>query len=330
MAICRTAGHAASMLPLALAVLAACNTSGPGDTTDTDVIDTVSCAEDLDGDGSNACVDCDDANPNVHPGAPEVCDGFDTNCDGVLDPSETDDGGVLACQQCADDGFFDVIANTSDDGLRAALHAATDGVDCRYNSARQRMFSVIDKVDDTVTCVYTGRSYPDTSYPPDNWANVNTEHTWPQSMGADVDPAQCDLHHLFPVGVDVNTARANYPFGDVVTVQHDSDSAGSWNGSALGTDAHGATVFEPRDAHKGNVARALLYFRVRYDDQLTSNEIAAFASSDELAMYDVWDALDPVDDAELARTEAIASYEGHANPFVVCPGLVDRYTQAER
>jgi hypothetical protein len=29
--------------------------------------------------------DCDDANANVHPGAPEICDGKDNNCNGIVD-----------------------------------------------------------------------------------------------------------------------------------------------------------------------------------------------------------------------------------------------------
>ena len=42
---------------------------------------------DLDGDadGVLASADCDDGDPNVKPGWPEVCDGKDNNCDGVVD-----------------------------------------------------------------------------------------------------------------------------------------------------------------------------------------------------------------------------------------------------
>ncbi|AKT37134.1 choice-of-anchor L domain-containing protein [Chondromyces crocatus] len=53
---------------------------------------TVPCALiDNDGDGINSCDDCDDANPNTYPGAPEYCDGVDNNCNG-----EIDEGGVCA------------------------------------------------------------------------------------------------------------------------------------------------------------------------------------------------------------------------------------------
>jgi len=40
---------------------------------------------DADGDGAMLCDDCDDANPAFYPGAPEVCNLLDDDCDGVVD-----------------------------------------------------------------------------------------------------------------------------------------------------------------------------------------------------------------------------------------------------
>ena len=44
---------------------------------------------DNDGDGVNSDEDCDDNNPNVFPGAAELCDGLDNNCDAQIDEGFT-------------------------------------------------------------------------------------------------------------------------------------------------------------------------------------------------------------------------------------------------
>lgn len=53
--------------------------------------------------GLRGCGDCVPMNPMAHPGAAEICDGFDTDCAGGPGATETDDDGdaMLACSGCS-------------------------------------------------------------------------------------------------------------------------------------------------------------------------------------------------------------------------------------
>ncbi len=81
--------------------------SGEGDTADTDTdtggdTDTGVEPVDADGDGHASIEtggdDCDDTDPSVYPGAPELCDGKDNDCSGsVSGEGDTDGDGTLDC-----------------------------------------------------------------------------------------------------------------------------------------------------------------------------------------------------------------------------------------
>jgi hypothetical protein len=79
-------------------------------------LDSLTCVDvDRDGYGSPALftcpaggqADCDDADPQVHPGAIEVCDGVDNDCNGILDD------GPAALASCDDDNACTVDACSS-------------------------------------------------------------------------------------------------------------------------------------------------------------------------------------------------------------------------
>ena len=81
---------------------------------------------DSDGDAYCADLDCDDAMIDVNPDATEICDGFDTNCDGELPAEEMDlnDNGMPDCAEDRDAGMPD--AGMPDAGLDAGVDAGDE------------------------------------------------------------------------------------------------------------------------------------------------------------------------------------------------------------
>ncbi|MFO0594555.1 MAG: MopE-related protein [Myxococcaceae bacterium] len=92
--------------------------SVPNVTGDVCVPESGDCCVDLDGDGfgrGQACAgdDCDDTDPAIHRGAPEMCNGRDDDCDGEVDDLGVNMCGVGAClvaaPVCADGGLISCV-----------------------------------------------------------------------------------------------------------------------------------------------------------------------------------------------------------------------------
>ena len=146
---------------------------------------------------------------------------------------------------------------------------------------------------------------------------INCEHTWPQSRFTHAYPNEMqksDLHHIYPADSKANSIRGNDEFVDVASdngqLNNDNCSSSKYGSSS----ASSSDGFEPPLTHKGNVARSLFYFSVRYKIALSKNE------QDVLRR---WNDLDPVDQEEMDRNDAIYAVQGNRNPFIDFPGLAN-------
>jgi deoxyribonuclease-1 len=145
--------------------------------------------------------------------------------------------------------------------------------------------------------------------------DINCEHTWPQSKftrAFDNELQKSDMHHLFPTDSRANSTRGNFDFAEVSTNKNLVNCTPSKSGSSV--TSGGDNYFEPPMEHKGNVARALFYFAVRY--KMTMNPA-------QEAFLRKWNDQDPVDDAEMERNNQIEKLQGDRNPFIDFPNLVD-------
>jgi len=85
--------------------------------------------DDEDGDGYEVSVDCDDTDPAVHPDAAEVCNGFDDDCDELIDDADPDVTGQPTWYGDGDgDGFGD--ADDATVACDAPPDAVADDTDC--------------------------------------------------------------------------------------------------------------------------------------------------------------------------------------------------------
>jgi endonuclease I/V8-like Glu-specific endopeptidase len=140
----------------------------------------------------------------------------------------------------------------------------------------------------------------------------NCEHVVPQSWFAKREPMRGDLHHLFACESRCNSFRSNTPYFDFPDFQ---EAIRSECGKS---EAQG---FEPF-AGKGAVARATLYFLLRYPGEI-DDSAKEYSESDLKTLLD-WHRRYPVDEYERHRNAAIFEKQGNRNPLIDHPAWAER------
>lgn len=142
----------------------------------------------------------------------------------------------------------------------------------------------------------------------------NCEHVVPQGWFDHDAPMVGDLHHLFACELVCNGFRQDYPY-------HDFQDYGTDNfdkprcGRVESTTGSNQQKFEPIE-NKGAVARAVLYFVVRYPGAIGNKY-----KPEDIGMLVRWHQNNPVTLYELHRNQCIYNLQGNRNPFIDFPDL---------
>lgn len=151
---------------------------------------------------------------------------------------------------------------------------------------------------------------------------MNTEHVWPKSRfknnveketGALDGMKESDLHILYPSDSKTNALRSNYEFAEVGLVKQLSHCNQEARLGYISENEPDKLYFEPPKESKGNVARSLFYFSIRYNVPI--NEV-------EETFLRKWHLEDPIDSMEKVRNEVIYKHQKVRNPFIDHPQLV--------
>ncbi|MFT5685609.1 MAG: hypothetical protein ACI8RZ_006563 [Myxococcota bacterium] len=199
---------------ISLLLLVACRSKDAA--VDTDELDTdTTTTIDADGDGYDTTEDCDDGSSQVSPGAEELCDGIDNNCDGSVDEGVTD----TFYADADGDGFGDA-GDTAEACETPSGYVAT-ATDCQdddaesYPGAAERCDEVDNDCDGEIDEDVRYAWYADADA--DGYGDPDSEYeTCDPPPGYVSDDTDCD-----------DTEAAAYPGGFEVCDEVDNDCNGT-------------------------------------------------------------------------------------------------------
>jgi len=162
---------------------------------------------------------------------------------------------------------------------------------------------------------------------------MNKEHSLPKSWwGGSTDPSSfpsyTDINHLYPADAEANSAKLNWPLGEVSTASYDNGVTRV--GSPMTGQGGGASsVFEPADEYKGDFARTYFYMACCYQNYtwkytyMFNNATWKTLNEWSMELLCRWARADAVSDKEVDRNDAVQQCQNNRNPFIDFPDLFE-------
>ena len=231
-------------------------------------------------------------------------------------------------------GYYDSLKGKSGAELKAAVHETIKEADVlSYGSGAGHTWDGFYSTDRLADGRAVDRYSNDERYFTTKGqavSGMNIEHSFPKSWwGGSENQAYKDLYNLMPSEQKINSAKSNYPMGEV------TGSVKTDNGcTKVGTGHNGYSLWEPADKWKGDFARSYMYMATAYQDftwSTKSPQALQILEQNEYPtlqpwayeLYISWAKADVPDEIETNRNNAVSEIQGNRNPFVDFPNLME-------
>lgn len=261
----------------------------------------------------------------------------------------------VAAQCSAPSGYYASVDTRTATTLRSTLHAR---IDDHQRVSWSGTWAVLERADqDPASSSRILDVYGNASYAKAGGGNNNydREHVWPKSLGfaqsSGSNYPESDCHGLFLSRRSHNGARANKMFrtlsGSATEWTTIGGGSGIYPGRSNWTSGSGVSGgWETWVGRRGDIARAMFYFDVRYDgsrhsggatepDLVLTDDVNLIVNSQSQTNLPVaymgllsvlldWHRQDPPDAKECLRNEMVYQAQGNRNPFIDHPEWVAR------
>lgn len=231
------------------------------------------------------------------------------------------------------DGYYNDLNGKNKAALKSAAgKAVASHKEISYGNSTWEAFASTDVL------VIDGRKYWWDRYSsnlvaaPSSHKGLNIEHSVPKSWwGGTNNAAYKDINHLNPSDQNANSRKGNFPLAPVGK-QTWTNGVTIVGKPASGFGGGAATVYEPVDEYKGDFARIYFYMFSMYptipwkdgtDWMYTVGETYPQFKPWAIDMLLEWNRMDPVDERERNRNEAVFLEQKNRNPFIDFPDLAE-------
>ena len=221
-------------------------------------------------------------------------------------------------QTCSKDAsYYASCDNLYGAELAAKLATFNNPTSKSYDWSRYEAADEAENDSTSILSLYTRHTIKKNSHCGDySWTTWNREHVFTQTAFPN---SASDNHNIFACEGKINQIRDNDKFADLPNVSKTEEVFGH----DTGCKSSGGK-FEPCDAAKGEVARAVLYCTIYYGYSVTQ-------IFDSLSTCLKWHAEHPVTAREIYRNNIVNSKQGNRNPFIDHPSYANKiysgYTQ---